>query len=208
MARSFHQYSPRAQALICVAVSALAAGAAWQALLAPERAEVAQREERLAIVTADVARAAQTAGRLSQVKADVSSLEAALARTTAVLPDEKDSQEVLRGLHQLASESNLSINSFTPKPAADKERYTEWPIELGLEGGYHDLGVFFDRVATESRLISVANLHLRTNPAAASGRRGLVAATCLATTLVFTPQTAADQPPAGPGAPIGTGAGR
>ena len=206
MARSFHQYSPQAQALICVAVSAMAAGAAWQTLLSPERIEVAQRQERLAIVTADVARAAQTARRLPQVKAEVASLEAALARTTAVLPDEKHAQEVLRGLHQIASESNLSINSFTPKPAADKEQYTEWPIELGLEGGFHDLGVFFDRVATESRLISVANLHLRTNPASASGRRGLVAATCLATTFVFASQTAAQA--AGPGAAIGIGAGR
>ncbi len=208
MARSFHQYSPRAQALICVAVSAMAAGAAWQTLLSPERLEVAQRQERLTIVTADVARAAQTARRLPQVKAEVASLEAALARTTAVLPDEKDAQEVLRGLHQIASESNLSINSFTPKPAADKEQYTEWPIELGLEGGFHDLGVFFDRVATESRLISVANLHLRTNPASASGRRGLVAATCVATTFVFTSQADAAKSATGPGAAIGTGAGR
>lgn len=185
MARSFHQYSPRAQALICLTVSALAAGAAWQTLLGPERVEIAAREARLAQVTSDVARAAQIARRLPEVKAEVASLEAALARTTAVLPDEKDAQDVLRGLHQLASESNLSINSFTPKPAADKERYTEWPIELGLEGGYHDLGIFFDRVATQSRLISVANLHLRANAAAANGRRGLVAATLVATTFVF-----------------------
>jgi len=40
-------------------------------------------------------------------------------------------------------------------------------------------------VAAESRLISVANLHLRTNTAPASARRGLVSATCVATTFVF-----------------------
>lgn len=185
MARSFHQYSPRAQALICLGVSVLAAGAAWQVLIAPELTEIAQRQERLAVLQADVARAQQTAQRLPQVQKEVAALEAALRQTTAMLPDEKDAQDVLRGLHQLASESNLSISSFTPKPAADKEQYTEWPIELGLEGGFHDLGVFFDRVATESRLISVANLHLKTNTATTGGRRGLVAATCVATTFVF-----------------------
>jgi Tfp pilus assembly protein PilO len=185
MAVSFHQYSPKAQAGICLAVAVMAFGAAWQVLIAPERADVALRRERLAVVEADVMRATQTAQRLPQVQKEIAMLEAALASTTAILPDEKDAQEVLRGLHQIASESNLSINSFTPKPAADKDQFTEWPIELGLEGGYHDLGVFFDRIAAESRLISVANLHLRTNTAPASARRGLVSATCTATTFVF-----------------------
>jgi type IV pilus assembly protein PilO len=185
MAVSFHQYSPKAQAGICLAVAVMAFGAAWQVLLAPERAELALRRDRLAVVQAEVARASQTAQRLPQVTREVAALEGALVRTTAILPDEKDAQDVLRGLHQLASEANLSINSFTPKPAANGEQFTEWPIELGLEGGYHELGVFFDRVAAESRLISVANLHLRTNTAPASARRGLVSATCVATTFVF-----------------------
>lgn len=185
MARSFHQYSPRAQALICLGVSALAFGAAWQVLIAPERAEIALRRDRLQVVEADVARASQTAQRLPQVQKQVAALELALRESTLMLPDEKDAQEVLRGLHQIASEANLSINSFTPKPVTDRAQYTEWPIELGLEGGFHELGVFFDRVANESRLISVANLHLRTNTNTGPGRRGLVSASCVATTFVF-----------------------
>jgi len=199
MAASFHQYSPRAQALICLALAICAFGAGWQVLLAPEREGVAQRQERLAILDADVTRARQASQRLSDVQAKVAALEVALERSTAILPDEKDAQDVLRGLHQLASESNLSINSFTPKPAADQATFTEWPIELGLEGGYHDLGVFFDRVATEARLISVANLHLKTNPMA-DERRGQVSATCTATTYVFGPPVRSPSiPPGGPG---------
>lgn len=185
MARSFHQYSPRAQALICLGLSALAFGAAWQVLLSPERASLEERRARLVAVEADVARATQTASRLPAVRQEVATLEAALLQTTATMPDEKDAQEVLRSLHAIASESNLSISSFTPKPAADRDRYTEWPIELGLEGGFHDLGVFFDRIAADTRLISVANLHLKTNTAPASAGRGLVTATCMATTFVF-----------------------
>ena len=43
MAISFHQYSPKAQAGICLAVAVMAFGAAWQVLISPERAEVALR---------------------------------------------------------------------------------------------------------------------------------------------------------------------
>jgi type IV pilus assembly protein PilO len=194
MARSFHQYSPRAQAVICFVLSAAAFGAAWQVLIAPDRAEVALRRERLTVLTADVARIAQTAQRLPAVEREVASLGAALRATTAVLPDEKDAQEVLRGLHTLASDAHLNINSFTPKPVTDRTQYSEWPIEVGLEGGYHDLGRFFDQVAGQSRLISVSNLHLKVNPAAAAGRGGLVLASCVATTFVFSPPPPGGRP--------------
>lgn len=114
---------------------------------------------------------------------EVQILEQALIQTTAVLPDEKDPQDVLRNLHELASESALDISSFTPKPIATKPQYSEWPIELGLEGGYHDLGRFFDRVATMSRLMSVSDLHIKTRTK--TDGRATVTASCVATTFVF-----------------------
>lgn len=187
MAKSFHQYSPRAQALVCAVLSIGVLGAAWQVLIEPERAELKVRRERLVVLNADVARATAIAQRLPAVEKEVVALEAALHQTTAVLSDEKDAQVVLRGLHGLASESNLSISSFTPKPVADREQYSEWPIEVGFEGGYHDLSRFFDRVASDPRLISVSNLHFKANTNLTGARRGLVLASCVATTFVFSP---------------------
>lgn len=187
MAKSFHQYSPRAQALVCAVLSIGVLAAAWQVLIEPERAELKVRRDRLVVLNADVARATAIAQRLPAVEREVVALEAALHQTTAVLSDEKDAQVVLRGLHGLASESNLSISSFTPKPVADREQYSEWPIEVGLEGGYHDLSRFFDRVASDPRLISVSNLHFKANTNLTGARRGLVLASCVATTFVFSP---------------------
>ena len=89
-------------------------------------------------------------------------LEVSLRETTAVIPEEKDPQDVLRNLHELASESSLDIASFTPKAIVAKTQYSEWPIELGLEGSYHDLGRFFDRIASMSRLMSVSDLKIKT----------------------------------------------
>ena len=192
MAKSFHQYSPRAQAIMCAILSIGVMTAAWKVLIEPERAVVQVRRARLAAVNADVAKATLVAQRLPAVLKEIASLEAALHQTTAVLSDEKDAQVVLSGLHGLASESNLSISSFTPKPLAEREQYTEWPIEVSLEGGYHDLARFFDRVASDPRLISVSNLQFRVNQLPT--RRGLVLATCMATTFVFTPTVPGGKP--------------
>lgn len=187
MAKSFHQYSPRAQAMVFAFLSVGVMVAAWKVLIEPELAQVKIRRARLASVSAEVAKATLVAQRLPAVQKEIKVLEAALLQTTAVLADEKDAQVVLRGLHGLASESNLHINTFTPKPVAEREQYKEWPIEVSLEGGYHDLARFFDRVAADPRLISVSNLQFRIN--SLPGRRGLVLATCMATTFVFTPET-------------------
>jgi type IV pilus assembly protein PilO len=193
MAKSLHQYSPQAQVMICGLVALAGLGAAWQLLISPERTELATRKARLAVITADVEKATMVSQRLPEVQKQVAALEAKLLQTTAILPDEKDAQVVLRGLYGLASESNLSISSFTPRPTAEREQYAEWPIEVGLEGGYHDLSRFFDRVASDARLISVSNLHFKTNTSA-DGRRGLVLASCTATTFVFSPFSEGGQP--------------
>lgn len=185
MAKSFHELSTRTQIAVFALLALTTVGAAWQVLIGPERAELATREARLAAVQADVARASATAKRLPALEREVSSLEHSLAATTAVLPDEKDAQDVLRQLHEMAAESSLSLASFTPKAVTEKPQYSEWPIELGLDGGYHDLGRFFDRIANLSLLVSVSNLHLKARVQPGGASSGSMTASCTATTYVF-----------------------
>jgi Tfp pilus assembly protein PilO len=184
MAKSFHELSTKTQIATFALLCALTAGAAWQVLIGPMRAELATRSARLANVQSDVARASATALRLPALRKDIADLEHQLVASTAVLPDEKDAQDVLRQLHELASDSSLSIASFTPKPVTDKPQYSEWPIELGLNGGYHDLGRFFDRIANLPLLISVSDLHLKAKDGNSKDPGSLVAS-CTATTFVF-----------------------
>src|SRR5690349_11697747 len=136
MAKSFHQLSQRSQGVVFGLLCVVTVGAGWQVLVGPEREQLATRESHL------------------------SDLQAQLTGAQAV--DKKDPQDVLRNLHDLASDSSLDIATFTPKAIATKSQYSEWPIELGLEGSYHDLGRFFDRVASAPRLMSVSELHIKT----------------------------------------------
>ena len=188
MAKSFHELSTKTQIATFALLSALTAGAAFQVLIGPMRAELATREARLSDVQSDVARASSTALRLPALRKDIADLEHQLVASTAVLPDEKDAQDVLRQLHELASDSSLSIASFTPKVVADKPQYSEWPIELGLNGGYHDLGRFFERIANLPLLISVSDLHLKAKEGTGKDA-GSLTATCTATTFVFRKDT-------------------
>lgn len=183
MAKSLHELSSRNQLIVFALLSVMAVAAAWQVLLGPADAEIAAAQTKLNTLQGEVRKAQLVAMRLPAVEREVRALEFSLKETEAVIPAEKDPQEVLRSLHQVASESQLDLASFSPKPIVAKAQYTEWPIQLGLEGSYHDLGHFFDRVATMSRLMSVSDLQLKTKTK--SNGRGSITASFLATTFVF-----------------------
>jgi type IV pilus assembly protein PilO len=183
MARSLHDLPSRSQLVVFGVLCVMAAGAAWQVLIGPARQQIADVQVRLTQLETEVNRARLVAMRLPAAQRELAAIEQALRDTVAVIPEEKDPQDVLRNLHELASESLLDIASFKPKPIVTRAQHTEWPIELGLEGSYHDLGRFFDRVAAMSRLISVGDLQIRTK--ARPTARGTVSVSCVATTYVF-----------------------
>jgi type IV pilus assembly protein PilO len=173
----------------------LTLGAGWQVMISPIHEELATRTARFAEIQAQLTAAQGTAKRLAAFQREVAAMEQQLRLSTASLPDEKDPQDVLRVLHDLAVDSSLDLSAFAPKEIATKTQYSEWPIELSLEGGYHEVGRFFDRISSMSRLMSVTDLHLKTkvNP----NGRGSVTATCLATTFVFKKEVAAPAPATG-----------
>jgi type IV pilus assembly protein PilO len=183
MAKSLHELSPRAQLIVFAGLSVLALGAAWQVLIGPMRTEIEGIELRLSQVEAEVQKVRLVAMKLPRAQQEVNDLETALREMQAVIPEEKDPQDVLRHLHELASESAVDIATFKPRAIVTKAQYTEWPIELGLEGSYHDLGRFFDRIASVPRLMSVVDLQIRTK--ARPNARGSISASCVATTYVF-----------------------
>jgi type IV pilus assembly protein PilO len=192
VAKGFNDLPSRVQLIIFAVLCVIVVIGAWQMLLGPARADLATREARITVLQGEVARAQATAAKLATFEREVQSLEVSLRQTTAVLPDEKDPQDVLRNLHELASEAALDLSSFTPKAIVTKTQYSEWPIELGLQGGYHDLGRFFDRIGSMSRLISIADLRIKVN--AKPSQKNTITATCVATTFVFKKDIAPGRP--------------
>lgn len=183
MAKSLHQLSPRSQTIVFVALCMLTIVGAWQVLIGPDQSQLSEERAHLAAVQGDVARATAVAATLPQLQRQVRAYEVQLEQTTAVLPDEKDPEDVLRNLHEVASDSQIAIATFKPSPIVAKEQYSEWPISVVMDGSYHDLGRFFAHIASMSRLMSVSDLRITTQTKPNS--RTTVTASCVATTFVF-----------------------
>lgn len=181
-----------------VVVAALAVFGFWQFYVAEMQAEIEIRESRLATLRTDIARGVATARRLPEFQAQVDELEQRLESLRAVLPEQKDVADILRRVQGLATQSNLSIQRFTPQPPKQQALYAELPYKLQAEGTYHDLGMFFDRISKFHRIINVSDISIKAKLQPGAG--ATIVAECVATTFVLQEGRPA---PAKPGAPAG-----
>ena len=166
-----------------VVVSGMAVFGFWKFYVSDMQADIDIRQSRLSSLRADIARGVATARRLPEFQAQVTELEHRLEGLRAVLPEEKDVAEILRRVQGLATQSNLSIQRFTPQPQAQQALYAELPYKLQTEGTFHDLGRFFDRISKFHRIINVSDISIKAKPQAGGG--ATIVAECVATTFVL-----------------------
>ncbi len=170
-------------------------------------ADIAARETRLASLRREIAQGLATAKRLPEFRAQVTDLERRLDALRAVLPEQKDVGDLLRRIQTIAAQSNLAIQAFTPQPIRQQPTHAEWPIALKIEGTYHNLGLFFDRVSKFPRIINISNLKIKAKDKPDANTT--IDAECTATTFVFTEKAPAPatKPGAKPAAPAPARAG-
>jgi type IV pilus assembly protein PilO len=106
-----------------------------------------------------------------------------LATLKIILPEAKQTDQLLRQVQESALNSNLTIKRFQPLPVVQREFFSEWPINLEVEGSYHSLGVFFDKLSKFSRIVNVSDVKISESRKADS--KNTIAATCSATTFVY-----------------------
>jgi type IV pilus assembly protein PilO len=149
----------------------------------PARADFSSRESQLEALHKDIAMGVNTARKLPEFKRQVQDLEARLSNLKAVLPEEKDAADLLRRMQTVATQSNLTIKSFKPAPTVTKQLHAEWPINLELEGTYHNLALFFDRVSKFTRIVNISALDVKGKDRPDGSVT--ISASCIATTFVL-----------------------
>ena len=164
----------------------------------PAQAAMEQQESQLDGLRRNIAIGLATAKQLPEFRAQIEDLEGRLSGLRAVLPDEKDAADLLRRMQTVATQSNLVIKGFKPASAVTKQLHAEWPIQLELEGTYHNLAVFFDRVGKFTRIVNITGVDIKGKDK--PDPDATIAATCIATTFVLLDRPTPAKPAAGKGA--------
>jgi len=138
-----------------------------------------------------------TVAKLPEFQKEVQQLEERLEVLKRFLPTEKETPALMKQVNSLAMTSTLSILKFNPKGPVNKEFYIEHPTDVQVNGSYHNLALFFDKIGRLPRLVNGSDIKI----VAVTQQRlsQTITATFIATTYTY--QDNPPPPPPGPGKP-------
>ena len=135
--------------------------------------EIDDLERMLVIAT----RKARQLPRYREMKAK---READLIIAKKALPNKKEIPDLLTGISRAGKDAGLEFLLFQPKAENKKEFYAEIPVSIKVNGAYHNIAIFFDKVARLFRVVNITNINMKGN----SGTRKLDTS-CTAITYRF-----------------------
>jgi type IV pilus assembly protein PilO len=149
----------------------------------------AAERSRLDGLQAEIRKGQAIEAKLPEFEKEIENLQTKLSDLLAILPTEPETGELLKWVKNLADQSNLELRKFDPQSLRPVEFYKEFPIQMEIEGDYHDLGVFFDRISKYSRIINVSNVVI----GARNQGKGSIHSNFTATTFVYDDKAAQQQ---------------
>ena len=151
--------APARHCLYIVLILALAG--LWYSMYQKPRNEIlAAINEKNAQIMVKLRQAEEVKAKYEQYQRDLADINARLASLQAIIPTEKEAADFLRSVQVMAAESNLKINLFRPRPLVSHEFYFDWPVEVRLEGNYHGLGRFFEKISRSTRIVDVPTISI------------------------------------------------
>ena len=105
------------------------------------------------------------ASNLGEFEQEVAGLERALDRALKQLPNRKQFEDLLRDISTAGKKVGIELKSIKRRKERSHGFYAEVPFEIQIEGRYHDIAKFFERVSKLSRIVNIGELDIR------SGRR-------------------------------------
>jgi Tfp pilus assembly protein PilO len=178
-------------------VGGLVFAGSWWYLLQPQREEIANKEARYAELQVKIQEGRAAEAKLPQFREEVRRLELELDKLLRILPARRNTPDLMRRIRALTEQGDFELQRFTPGNFADREFFSEWPIAIALQGTYHNLALFFDRISRFSRIINIEDL--RVGALRTRGRpTHTIEATFTAKTFVYKEPAAEPEPAAAP----------
>ena len=170
--------------VICVGTFVLLGGLFIYLFYIPKSRQLSELKQNYEELETKLVKAKADAQALDKVKKQYEDAKGKFRLVLRLLPDKKEIPTLLEDISKSGRHSGLEFLLFQPGNEVKKGFYAEIPVKIEVEGGYHNLGMFFDKVARLSRIVNISDINLKR---AKSGKKGQLKlrATCVATTYRF-----------------------
>ncbi len=126
------------------------------------------RQERIVQLKADyekksteLARARATVADLPRFEAEYEQLHARWEVAAELLPADRQMPALLRKITLAGQQAGVEFITFRPAGLRPQDHFTELPMQVHVQGGYHQVGSFLAELANMRRIVTVSELRLK-----------------------------------------------
>jgi len=156
-----------AQFVVTLLVAGLIFGAAWYLFLSGQidtmNARIKERDE----LDGQIRQGKEAQRRVDELNRQIDLIRRDLDVLKSIIPVDPETGKLLRVFQTYARDQNLDILRISPTPVAKLDLYSQQAYGMQVGGSYHDLALFFDKIAHMRRIVNVTNLEM-----ASSGGKG------------------------------------
>ena len=106
---------------------------------------------------------------LAEFEQEVADLERELEAALKQLPGRKQFEDLLQDITTAGKKVGVQIKSIERKEEVEHGFYAEVPFKLELEGSFHGVAMFFERVAKLPRIVNIGALDINISKEDESG---------------------------------------
>ncbi len=124
----------------------------------PKHDEISRLEDNLAKLQEQLKTTKEKAVQLEtyQKKMEEAKIQFELAKKT--LPEKKEIPSLLSSISQSGRDAGLEFFLFQPNNEVSKGFYAEIPVAIKMQGNYHNLALFYAKVAELPRIVNINNI--------------------------------------------------
>ena len=146
--------------LITLGIVVLVLASAIWFLYKPQYEKINKLTDKLRTVEKQLVKAKKNAAELEKFQAKMKEAEAQFRLAMKALPEKEEIPSLLTSISKSGQDVGLEFLLFEPKAENRKEFYAEIPVAMNIKGDYHNLAIFFDKVARLSRIVNIKGISM------------------------------------------------
>lgn len=147
--------------VVGILVAAICAGA-WFLDISPARDTISDNEQKIEKQEAELLKLQQQAQHRTQFMREVERLKQRLREAEEQLPKQAEIPKLLRDIAYEAQQSGLRLDRFEIQAESQQGDFAQVPVKMSVRGSYHEIAVFFDRLAKMPRIVNVTDVNMTT----------------------------------------------
>jgi type IV pilus assembly protein PilO len=135
----------------------------WYAWLSNQKQTMETRLKQVDELDGQIRQGREAHKRVDELNRQIDTILRDLELLKSIMPLDPETGKLLRVFQSYARDQNLSIKTISPKPIGTQELYSQQAYGMSVTGGYHDMALFFDKVAHMRRIVNISGLHMTTS---------------------------------------------